>query len=282
MQPDDVSRAQAAATSLAAQLGLEVARARVVQNSNKLSLRLLPCDVLARVAPAGHEVAELEIELAQSLSASGSPVAMLEPRVPAHVYECDGFVITFWTYYESSTVGRISPADYAGALQRLHTGMRAIRTATPHFTDRVAEAQQLVANPEATPDLADDDRTLLAATLQGARRTIEARGASEQLLHGEPHPGNVLLTSYGPIFVDLETSCRGPIEFDLAHVPEEVCAQYPGIDQRLLDECRRLVLGMVAAWRWDVRDELPNGREAGRNILTNLRSGPPWPALAMS
>ena len=281
MQLDAVSRAQAAATSLTQQLGLEVGSATVVQNSNKLSLRLLPCDVLARVAPAGREVAELEIELAQSLSAGGSPVANLEPRVPARVYECDGFVITFWTYYESSTAGRVFPADYAGALQRLHSGLRAIRTATPHFTDRVAEAQQLVADPEQTPDLANDGRILLAATLQDARQTIEASGASEQLLHGEPHPGNVLLTSYGPIFVDLETSCRGPIEFDLAHVPEDVCAHYPGVDQRLLDECRRLVLGMVAAWRWDARDELPNGREAGRDILTYLRAGPPWPTLAV-
>ena len=282
MQPDAVSRAQAAATALTRQLGLEVSNSTVVQNSNKLSLRLLPCDVLARVALADPEVAALEIELAQRLSAGSSPVAKLDPRVPAHVYEWDGFVITFWTYYDSSTVGRLSPADYAGVLHRLHTGMRAIRTATPHFTDRVAEAQELVANPEQTPDLTDADRRLLSATLHDSRRTVESIGASEQLLHGEPHPGNVLMTSYGPLFVDFETCCRGPIEFDLAHVPEKVCAHYPGIDQQLLDECRRLVLAMVAAWRWDASDELPNGRQAARDILAILRAGPPWPTLAIN
>jgi hypothetical protein len=36
---------------------------------------------------------------------------------------------------------------------------------------------------------------------------------------------------------------------------------------------------MVAAWRWDVRDEFPDGRQHGRNILTLLREGPPWPVL---
>ena len=81
----------------------------------------------------------------------------------------------------------------------------------------------------------------------------------DQLLHGEPHPGNILSTSAGLLFIDFETCCRGPIEFDVAHVPDEVSEHYPGVDQVLLQECRRLVLAMVAAWRWDVRDEFPMG-----------------------
>ncbi|MFE1199320.1 phosphotransferase family protein [Streptomyces olivaceoviridis] len=57
------------------------------------------------------------------------------------------------------------------------------------------------------------------------RRAIDDRGAVEQLLHGEPHPGNVLSTKNGPLFIDLETCCRGPVEFGLAHVPEAVRAR---------------------------------------------------------
>ena len=38
---------------------------------------------------------------------------------------------------------------------------------------------------------------------------IRDRGAAEQLLHGEPHPGNVLSTANGLVFVDIET-CWGP------------------------------------------------------------------------
>src|ERR687897_3057317 len=81
------------------------------------------------------------------------------------------------------------------------------------------------------------------------------------------------------LFVDLETCCHGPVEFDLAHVPEEVSERYPGVDQELVRECRQLVLAMVAAWRWDPGDRFPNGRRAGRAILRLLRDGPPWPAL---
>jgi TPP-dependent trihydroxycyclohexane-1,2-dione (THcHDO) dehydratase len=51
-----VSRAMAAATSLAVALDLRVDAAVVIHNSNKLAVRLLPCDVFARVALAGQEV----------------------------------------------------------------------------------------------------------------------------------------------------------------------------------------------------------------------------------
>ena len=179
-------------------------------------------------------------------------------------------MVTLWTYYEPVTPREVSPADYADALERLHAGMRKLDVTTPHFTDRVAEAQLLVASRDRTPELADADRELLSNTLRSLRRAIGHRGAAEQLLHGEPHPGNVLSTKHGLLFIDLETCCRGPVEFDLAHVPEEVSECYPGADQDLLRECRILVLAMVAAWRWDPGDQLPNGQRAGRELLGAL------------
>ncbi|OWJ65719.1 aminoglycoside phosphotransferase family protein [Inquilinus limosus] len=265
--------------SIASALGLTVDDAVVLQNSNKLALRLRPCDVLARVAPRAHQVAQFEIELAQRLAETGSPVAALEPRAALRAYERDGFVVTLWTYYESVAAQGVTPADYAKALTRLHAGMRKLDIATPHFTDRVADAQRLVANRDRTPALADADRELLGSTLSSLRRTIADRSVTEQLLHGEPHPGNVLGTKNGPLFIDLETCCHGPVEFDLAHVPEEVAEHYPDADKGLLGECRALVLAMVAAWRWDAGDQFPNGRRVGRELLRTIRRGPPWPAL---
>src|SRR5213079_3370675 len=124
------------------------------------------------------------------------------------------------------------------------------------------EAQQLVASRDHTPALADADRELLLNTLRSLTRAISDRGAAEQLLHGEPHPGNVLNTENGLRFIDLETCCRGPVEFDAAHVPANVIEYYANVDDELLGECRGLVLAMVAAWRWDPEDQLPNGRRA--------------------
>src|ERR1700677_1449428 len=190
MQASEVPRAMAAAMSTASSLDLTAADALVLHDSNNLTLRLLPCDVLARVAPAAHQVAQFEVELAQRLAESGCPVAALEPRVDPRVYERDGFALTLWTYYEPAESRAVSPAGYASALGRLHAGMRELDIPAPHFTDRVEQAQQLVASRDRTPALADADRELLGATLRSLRRVIGSRGADEPLLHGEPPPGN--------------------------------------------------------------------------------------------
>jgi thiamine kinase-like enzyme len=272
MKAADVQRAVTASVSTAAALDLTVNDAIVIHNSNRLTLRLLPCDVLARVAPVAHQAAQFEIELAQRLTASGNPVATLEPRVEPRVYERDGFVVTLWTYYEPATQQQVSPADYADALKRLHAGMRKVDVATPHFTDRIEQAQQLVASRDRTPALLGADREFLGDTLRSLRRVISERGVAEQLLHGEPHPGNVLTTKNGLLFVDLETCCRGPVEFDLAHAPEEVSEHYPGVRQDLLRECRILVLAIITTWRWDRDDQFPNGRQLGTEWLSQTRA----------
>ena len=279
MQPSEIQRALGAAMSIVSALGLPVDDAVVLHDSNKLTVRLLPCDIVARVAPIAQQVAQFEIGLAQRLAETRSPVAALDPRADPRVYDRDGFVVTFWTYYRPVLRGGVPPADYADALGRLHAGMRKLDVRTPHFTDRVESAQSLVESSNLTPDLAIADRELLITMLRSLSRTIVGRGAAEQLLHGEPHPGNVLRTKSGLLFIDFETCCRGPVEFDLAHVPEDVSQRYAAADEDLLIECRGLVLAMVAAWRWDLGDEFPDKQRAARALLSALRLGPPWPPL---
>ncbi|GAA2083824.1 aminoglycoside phosphotransferase [Streptomyces albiaxialis] len=308
----EVRRAVTAALATATSLGLSATDAHILQSSNRLTLRLLPSDTLARVtrltplpmggeaagfepaerAAAGPEMAApgiagraevgsapeaeaawFEVGLAGRLAAAGCPVAAPDPRVAPRVHEYDGHAVTLWTYYAPPPAARdVPPADCAAALGRLHTGMRRLDVPAPHFTDRVEQAQRLLADRDRTPALADGDRELLAGTLRDLRRDIGTRGAPEQLLHGEPHPGNLLATEHGPLFVDLETCCRGPVEFDLAHAPEEVDAYCPYADQELLRACRALVLAMITTWRWDRHDRLPDGRRLAAEWLARLRT----------
>ena len=279
IEASDVPRAVAAAVSTASGLGLSVDDAIVLHVSNRLAIRLRPSDTLARVAVSAHEAARLELDIATRLTQTNGPVGAPDARVTPGAHERDGFVITFWTYYEPLPARELSPAAYADALSRLHVGMRHVDVATPHFSDRVKEAELLVGSRDRTPEIGDADRIFLLNTFRSAMGSIAHREGAEQLLHGEPHPGNVLDTKDGPLFVDLETCCRGPVEFDLAHVPEEVSDRYPNIDRGLLRESRVLVLAMIAAWRLDPRDLFPRGRQAARELLAALREGPPYPAL---
>jgi hypothetical protein len=163
VDPTDLARGIEAARSIAVELGLRADDATVIQNSNKVALRLLPCDLFARVGPVAHEHAGFEAGLARQLVATGSPVAALDPRVEPRGYERDGFEVTLWTYYEPVSP-QVPAAAYAEALERLHAAMRTLDVSTPHFTDRVGSAEHLVSSRDLTPALTEADRQLLADT----------------------------------------------------------------------------------------------------------------------
>ena len=131
MEAEFVSRAMAAATALAGELHLRVDDAVVIHNSNKLALRLLPCDVFARVAPVGHEHAPFEVELAQRLAETESPVAALESRVEPRVYVRDGFAVTLWTYYEPVAPSGIAPIRSSVATSASRSSVAAQSIAFP-------------------------------------------------------------------------------------------------------------------------------------------------------
>jgi hypothetical protein len=271
METSEVQRGIEAARSTAYALGLRADDGVVIHNSNRIAVRLIPCDVLARVAPLAHQAAEFEVEVGRRIAEAGCPAETPEPRVEPRVYVRDGFAITLWTYYHAMQPQDITPVEYAQTLERYHACIRQIQLTAPHFTDRVAEAQRLVSDHAQTPELDDTGRKLLDNTLRGLRRAIINRQAPEQLLHGEPHPGNLLKTKKGLLFIDFETCCRGPVEFDIAHAPENVSEHYPDVNQGLLRECRILTLAMVTAWRWDRDDQLPNGRYLGIEGIDQVR-----------
>jgi len=279
----ELPRAVAACRAVAAECGLQVDDARVLNRSNRLAVHLGPCEILARVAPRSQRRgAEFEVELAWHLAASGAPLATLDPRVEPCVYERDDFAVTLWTYHQPQPPHDIGPLEYAEALERLHAGMRRTGVTpdrTPRFVDRVDEAQRLVDDPTNNADIGGADRELLGTTLRTMKAAILDRGASEQLIHGEPHPGNVLRTKSGLLFIDLETCCRGPIEFDIAYAtvnpsgpPTEVSRHYAGADPSLVRDCWVLMLAMVVAWRCQPGDALPNGRALAVDWIRQLRA----------
>lgn len=287
MESSEVRRAVDAATATATALGLQVDDAVVVHNSDRIAVRLIPCDVLARIAPAAwQDGMAYEAEVARRLAETDSPVGELEPRAESGVYLRDGFAITLWTYYEPVVAdGRgdvaaeqlgwnsdVAPVDYADALVRFHAGLQQIELAAPHITTRISGWAAGVRDREQTPDLRDHDRELITDTLGRVSAAISGATSGEQLLHGEPHPGNLLNTRRGPLFIDVGTCQRGPIEYDLAYVPEEVVEHYPGADHDLVQQFRILMWAGVAAMRWSRDDQYPDRDHWRIETLNRLRA----------
>ena len=210
-------------------LGLEADEIVDLQDSNRLTVRVLPCDLVARIGPADHAGAQVEVDRVLRLAEAEAPVGRLDPRTPPQVHVRDGFEITLWTHYAPHEDRALPAAEYASTLARLHAAMRAADLDVPPVGDRVAEALALVDDPVCTPRLPEADRAFLREILQSLSEEVSRRGP-QQVLHGEPHPGNVLDTAGGPLFIDLETCCSAPVEFDLAHAPGQVAAHYPNVD----------------------------------------------------
>jgi aminoglycoside phosphotransferase (APT) family kinase protein len=278
MHEDDRARALAAVRSIASALQLRVDDAVVLSDSNRLVLHLLPSDIVARVASIAHFAnSALEVDLATQLA--GCPIAGPDPRVAPQGFVGDDFVVTFWEHFEAVPARKISTAEYLAALVGLHAGLRRGAIDAPHVRDRIAATLEFVTSRDRTPDLADEDRTLLASTICDLGASIVASAVPEQLLHGEPHPWNLLDTNRGVQFIDFENTCVGPLEYDLAWVPDDVATRYPDVDQALLADCRAVVLAIIAAHRWSPDDRHPSGRRSGHAFLDALRHGPPWPTL---
>ena len=257
MEPSKVQRAVEAARLTARELGLRVADAVGVHNSARIAVCLPPCAVLARIGPqAWGDGFQFEAEVARRLAETGSPVGELEPRAEPRVYVRDAFALTLWTYYEQ--VGEVAPADYADALVRTHAGLRQIDLAAPHINERVAAWVEEVNDPEGMPELPGPEREFLSDTFRRVRSAIDRWDIDDQLLHGEPHPGNLLSTRRGPLFIDLHTCQRGPVEYDLAYAPEEVAAHYPGADQELVHQFRVLMWAGITTMRWSPQDQFPD------------------------
>lgn len=287
MESSELRRAVDAARATASALGLHVDDAVVVHNSDRIAVRLTPCEVLARVARSSWQVSqEFEAEIARRLAETGSPVGELEPRVEPGVYLRDAFAITLWTYYEPVVADRrggaaseqlgmssdLAPVDYAHALVRLHAGLRQIDLEAPHISARVAGWTEGVGDRQQTPELRDRDRELVSDTLRRVSAAMSGWGSGDQVLHGEPHPANVLSTRRGPLFIDLGTCQRGPVEYDLAYVPEEVAEHYPGASQDLVHQFRILMWAGVTTMRWNRNDQYPNRDYWRVEALNQLRA----------
>ena len=241
MHAEDSARAVTAVTSIASSLGLRVDDAVVLSDSNRLVLRLLPSDIVARVASVAHFAsAQLEVDLATQLA--GCPIAGLDPRVAPRVFVGDDFEITFWEHFEPVPARTVPTAEYVGALVSLHAGLRRAAISAPHVRDRILATLEFVTSRELTPDLADKDRTLLTSTMRDLGESIVAPAIPEQLLHGEPHPWNLLDTNRGVQFIDFENTCLGPLEYDLAWVPDDVATRYPTSTGRCLAIAERSCL----------------------------------------
>jgi hypothetical protein len=264
----------AAATGVARELGVEFDRVTPLRATNNIVAWLEPSAVVARVSTDPARAAR-EIAIAARLEALAAPVVGPASGVPPIAHPAGDRVVTFWRY-EPQVPGNESEAGaQAAALAALHDRLRAA-TAAQALPDEPADVPGAIAALAGTgfaPQLAAADRSLLRAVLVAARAELSGHTT---VIHGSPHAGNILTVAGRPRFIDFETVCRGPVEWDLAHLAPDVAATYPApVDRALVEHLRPVVSAVTATWCAGALDRGPDMGAHADHHLARVRAARP-------
>lgn len=228
--------AVAASTAVAVDLGLPADEPVVVAEGYSVRVRLDPAPVLTRVVTVGRLLRgeprpwmEREIAVGRFLTAAGAPVVPPWPDAGPHRgLDLD---VSLWQWLEPAA-DPVDPQEFARMLRHLHDVLADYEADLPVLVGPLTDIGAVLRTSDDAL-LHDAAALLVPLALTWPRRP----------LHGDAHTGNVLSTTGGPVWMDLEDVCVGPIEWDLASrtLTDAVVDAYPGdVDRGLLEDCRDL------------------------------------------
>jgi Ser/Thr protein kinase RdoA (MazF antagonist) len=227
----------------AAALGLPSVEPRILRLGTNATARV--ADVVVRVAPAGREREAVVAEVAVARHAGAAGVPIVEPLGEPMLVGADpppegrspepeegqpgraserggasgGHWVTTWRWIPHDPDAPVGGAAFGALLRRFHDG-----TADLAGPDAVALGpwrqpaiiDGWLAGLDDHPAVDDDERALLHR-LRDARLAAVAGWEREAVVvHGDAHPGNVLLGPEGAVLLDLDLVARGPRAWDLA------------------------------------------------------------------
>lgn len=230
--------------------GVEVGAPVNLRSTNNVVAWMCPSPVVAKIA-RDLDASARELQLATFLASVGAPVVPPIEIGIAQPVNVAGQWATFWHHVGD---GRTATAtQVATSLDRLHFGLATVpdRTTFPPCWVRLESAVDLLDDPNLPGELASDDRSLLRRALLEGIAALTSLSDHSHVLHGSPHRFNILVVDGEAVFIDFETVELGPLEWDLAHLDEQVASLYPAdLDEDLLRRCRISISAATSTWCW--------------------------------
>lgn len=260
-----------AAVEVAQRLGFVVEEPVLVQETNNTVVWLRPHAIIAKVGthPGSGEGLLREHEVASELAAHGAPVAPPLHGAAAQRDPETGFIVTLWCRLEHDGAPA-SGAIVGESLSRVHEARCLSNATLPSFRVGLERARHALSDDLQVQALVHADRTFLRAAFDDLLAELDDRALEERPLHGEPHDGNYLVTPVGLRWIDFESACRGPLEWDLAFLPEDARAVFGAVDRDLSELLEALNSARVATWCW-VQARFPEMRRHGEHHLEVVR-----------
>ena len=269
-------RAIRAAVAVANRLGMTSVTPVILKDSNHTSIHLVPFPVVARVvAPrVGQDPStalSAELLVAEHLARAGAPIVAPTIDVPPGPHLEANETMTLWQFVAHCPAEESDGPVAAEGLREIHSALGSYLGRLPSFEVALDACRRLLQEETALPALATPDKHFLLTEHDRLRRLLAAAAMAPVAIHGDPHLGNVLMTPRGPRWTDWESVCLGPLEWDLACLPESTLAIVPAVNTELLAVLRDLRSVCVAVWCWAEPDRASEKRQAAEYHLRRLR-----------
>jgi Ser/Thr protein kinase RdoA (MazF antagonist) len=261
-----------AAVAVADAYGVHCEKPVVLCQEWHVLVHLWPFPVVARVTSGAPGVdpgdVERELTVARHVAQAGAPVVQPSDLLPPGPHRHSGHTLVFWRYLEQA--GELDTHAAGRGLHAIHDSLTGYDGELP----RAGRAEEVRAMLQ--PFAPSDDVELLCEL--ASRELPEG-----QALHGDAHLFNCIQTASGPIWHDLETSCRGPREYDLAALvlddrsdgpdprARSAIAAYGSYDEELLDQAIPVYAAWVAASFMVAVQRRPDAAHALERQLRFLR-----------
>ena len=269
-------RAIRAAVAVADRLGMTSVTPVVLKDSNHTSIHLVPFPVVARVVasnvgPDARAKLSAELSVADHLARVGAPITAPTIDVPPGPHLETDWAMTLWQFVAHRPAEESDVLVAAKALREIHAALASYPGQLPSFETAVDACRGLLQGETGLPALDTPDKNFLLIEHDRLRQQLAAAAMTRVAIHGDPHLGNVLMTSRGPRWTDWESACLGPVEWDLSCLPETASPSFPAVNAELLAVLRDLRSVCVAVWCWAEPDRAPEKREAAEYHLRRLR-----------
>jgi hypothetical protein len=266
-----------AATLVAAKVGLGAVKPEVLHLGNHTSALLRPWPIVARIASGtsfdlSDDGIGRELSIAAHLARREAPSVRPTTAVAPGPYVESDCAITLWEF----VVGRpvVAGADErlaAASLKDVHSALADVVADLPSFITKVESCETILTNSNDAPMLDWNDRRFLERLYEQLRSDLGTIGGTWRPLHGDPHVGNARITDRGAVWMDLESVCLGPLEWDIGFLPTATWSEFSGIDpslMRLFEDVRSMC---VATWCWAEFDRSAGTKEAAIHHLCELK-----------
>ncbi len=155
--------------------------------------------------------------------------------------------MTFWTEISHEPDGRLTPDAVEPLLAELHRALATYPGPLPFLGPCLDDARHALMTAMHHGALAVDD-AMAVSDVQSALAPRLALHAEQAVpLHGDAHPGNLIVGPRGPLWIDFEETCAGPAQWDFTCIRQSEEPDWAALDElgRLLRVAR---LAQAAPW----------------------------------